>query len=75
MRYGGAKYHGVEPMTEAFGCVVLLEDHRGFHDSRGEPRHGLNPCQQITAGRRSVVSLRLPGGDEGTSFAGARHRP
>ena len=39
--YAGTKYHGLEPMAEAFaeaGFVVLVGDHRGFGDSGGEPR-------------------------------------
>jgi alpha/beta superfamily hydrolase len=49
--YAGTKYHGIEPMAEAFaeaGFVVLLHDHRGFGDSGGEPRQDINPWQQIT---------------------------
>ncbi len=39
--YAGTKYHGLEPMAEAFaeaGFLVLVHDHRGFGDSGGEPR-------------------------------------
>lgn len=35
--YAGTKYHGLEPMAEAFaeaGFVVLVHDHRGFGDRR-----------------------------------------
>ena len=78
--YGGTKYHGIEPMAEAFaeaGFVVLLHDHRGFGDSGGEPRHDINPWQQITDWRRAISYLQdRPEVDEnrvglwGTSFAG-----
>jgi len=78
--YGGTKYHGIEPMAEAFaeaGFAVLLHDHRGFGDSGGEPRHDINPWQQITDWRRAISYLQdRPEVDEnrvgvwGTSFAG-----
>ena len=78
--YGGTKYHGIEPMAETFaeaGFVVLLHDHRGFGDSEGEPRHDINPWQQITDWRRAISYLQdRPEVDEnrvglwGTSFAG-----
>ena len=78
--YAGTKYHGIEPMAEAFaeaGFVVLVHDHRGFGDSGGEPRQDLNPWQQITDWRRAISYLQdRPEVDEnrvglwGTSFAG-----
>jgi fermentation-respiration switch protein FrsA (DUF1100 family) len=78
--YGGTKYHGIESMAEAFaraGFVVLLHDHRGFGDSGGEPRHDINPWQQVTDWRRAISFLQdRPEVDEnrvglwGTSFAG-----
>jgi uncharacterized protein len=78
--YAGTKYHGIEPMAEAFaeaGFVVLLHDHRGFGDSGGEPRQDVNPWQQITDWRRAISYLQdRPEVDEnrvglwGTSFAG-----
>ena len=78
--YGGTKYHGIEPMAEAFanaGFVVLVHDHRGFGDSGGEPRHDINPWQQIADWRRAISYLQdRPEVDErriglwGTSFAG-----
>lgn len=78
--YGGTKYHGIEPMAEAFaeaGFVVLLHDHRGFGDSGGEPRHDINPWQQISDWRRAISYLQdRKEVDEhriglwGTSFAG-----
>ena len=78
--YAGTKYHGIEPMAEAFaeaGFVVLLHDHRGFGDSGGEPRHDINPWQQITDWRRAISYLQeRPEVDEnriglwGTSYAG-----
>lgn len=78
--YGGTKYHGIEPMAQAFaaaGFAVLLHDHRGFGDSGGEPRHDINPWQQITDWRRAISYLQdRPEVDEnrvglwGTSFAG-----
>lgn len=78
--YGGTKYHGIESMATAFaeaGFVVLLHDHRGFGDSGGEPRHDINPWQQITDWRRAISYLQSrPEVDEnrvglwGTSFAG-----
>jgi uncharacterized protein len=78
--YAGTKYHGIEPVAEAFaeaGFVVLLHDHRGFGDSGGEPRADVNPWQQITDWRRAISYLQeRPEVDEnriglwGTSFAG-----
>jgi dienelactone hydrolase len=78
--YGGTKYHGIEPMAQAFaeaGFVVLLHDHRGFGDSGGEPRQDINPWQQITDWRRAISFLQeRPEVDEnriglwGTSYAG-----
>jgi uncharacterized protein len=59
--YAGTKYHGIEPMAEAFaeaGFVVLLHDHRGFGDSGGEPRQDVNPWQQIIDWRRAISYLR-----------------
>ena len=78
--YAGTKYHGIEPVAEAFaeaGFVVLLHDHRCFGDSGGEPRADVNPWQQITDWRRAISYLQeRPEVDEnriglwGTSFAG-----
>jgi fermentation-respiration switch protein FrsA (DUF1100 family) len=78
--YAGTKYHGIEPMAEAFteaGFVVLVHDHRGFGDSGGEPRQDINPWQQITDWRRAISYLQdRPEVDEnriglwGTSYAG-----
>jgi uncharacterized protein len=84
--YAGTKYHGIEPVAEAFaeaGFVVLLHDHRGFGDSGGEPRADVNPWQQVTDWRRAISYLQeRPEVDEnriglwGTSFARrSRHRP
>src|ERR1700739_3745472 len=47
--YAATKYHGLEPLAEAFadaGFVVLLHDHRTFGDSGGEPRQGVVPLGQ-----------------------------
>jgi fermentation-respiration switch protein FrsA (DUF1100 family) len=78
--YAGTKYHGIDAFAEAFakaGFVVLLHDHRGFGDSGGQPRHDVNPWQQITDWRRAISYLQQrPEVDEnrvglwGTSFAG-----
>jgi uncharacterized protein len=78
--YAGTKYHGLEPMAEAFaeaGFVTLVHDHRGFGDSGGELRDEVNPWQQITDWRRAISYLQdRPEVDEnrnglwGTSFAG-----
>ncbi|WNC95311.1 alpha/beta hydrolase (plasmid) [Paraburkholderia sp. FT54] len=78
--FAGTKYHGIEPMAKAFaeaGFVVLLHDHRNFGDSGGQPRHDINPWQQITDWRRAISYLQeRPEVDEnrcglwGTSFAG-----
>lgn len=78
--YAGTKYHGLEPMAEAFaeaGFVVLLHDHRNFGESGGEPRHDINPWQQISDWRRAISYLQQrPEVDEnrigiwGTSYAG-----
>lgn len=78
--YAGTKYHGIEPTAEAFaksGFAVLLHDHRGFGDSGGEPRHDVNPWQQISDWRRAISYLQdRPEIDEnriglwGTSYAG-----
>jgi fermentation-respiration switch protein FrsA (DUF1100 family) len=78
--YAGTKYHGLEPMAEAFaeaGFVVLVHDHRGFGESGGQPRQDVNPWQQITDWRHAISYLQdRPEVDEncvglwGTSFAG-----
>jgi len=78
--YAGTKYHGIEGMAQAFaqaGFAVLLHDHRSFGDSGGEPRHDINPWQQITDWRRAISYLQeRPEVDEnriglwGTSYAG-----
>jgi len=78
--YAGTKYHGIEPMAEAFaeaGFVVLLLDYCSFGDSGGEPRQDINPWQQITDWRRAISYLQdrpEVDGDRiglwGTSFAG-----
>jgi uncharacterized protein len=78
--YAGTKYHGLEPLAEAYaesGFVVLLHDHRNFGDSGGEPRHDVNPWQQISDWRRAISWLQeRPKVDEnriglwGTSYAG-----
>jgi fermentation-respiration switch protein FrsA (DUF1100 family) len=78
--YAGTKYHSIEPMAAAFaeaGFVVLLHDHRGFGDSGGEPRHDINPWQQISDWRRAISYLQdRPEVDPnriglwGTSYAG-----
>src|SRR6266852_2167217 len=78
--YAGTKYHGLEPLAEAFaeaGFVVLLHDQRNFGDSGGEPRNDINPWQQISDWRRAISWLQeRPEVDEnriglwGTSFAG-----
>jgi dienelactone hydrolase len=78
--YAGTKYHGLEPMAEAFaeaGFVVQVHDHRGFGDCGGEPRQDVNPWQQITDWRRTISYLQdRQEVDEnrvglwGTSFAG-----
>src|ERR1700754_2342776 len=55
--YAGTKYHGIEPMAEAFaaaGFAVPLHDRRGFGDSGGEPRNDVNPWQQIADWRRAI---------------------
>jgi uncharacterized protein len=59
--YAGTKYHGIEGMARSFadaGFVVLLHDHRGFGDSGGEPRHDVNPWQQIADWRRAISYLQ-----------------
>src|SRR5262249_961132 len=82
MAYGyvGTRYHGIEPMAEAFaeaGFVVLLHDHRGFGPTDGELSQDVNPWQQITDWRRAISYLQQrPEVDEnrvglsGTSYAG-----
>jgi fermentation-respiration switch protein FrsA (DUF1100 family) len=58
--YAGTKYHTIEPLAEHFaqaGFAVLLHDHRGFGDSRGEPRQHVNPWQQIADWRRAISYL------------------
>jgi dienelactone hydrolase len=72
--YAGTKYHGLEPMAEAFaeaGCVVLVHDHRGFGDSGGEPRQDVNPWQQITDWRRAISYLQ----DRQRALLAARDMP
>jgi uncharacterized protein len=55
--YAGTQYRGLEPLAEAFaasGFVVLLHDHRNFGESGGEPRHDINPLQQISDWRLRI---------------------
>jgi uncharacterized protein len=78
--FAGTKYHGIEPIAEAFakrGFAVLVHDHRGFGDSGGETRQDVNPWQQITDWRRAISYLQdRPEVDAdrigvwGTSYAG-----
>src|SRR5581483_1598699 len=78
--YAGTRYHGIEPMAEAFaaaGFAVLLHDHRGFGDSGGGPRQDVAPWQQVADWRRAISYLQeLPEVDEdriglwGTSYSG-----
>ena len=78
--YAGTKYHGLEPLAEAFaeaGFVVLLHDHRGFGASEGTPRHDIDPWRQIADWRRAISFLESldvvdPAriGLWGTSYAG-----
>ncbi len=59
--FAATKYHSIEQMALAFadaGFAVLLHDHRGFGDSGGEPRHDVNPWQQITDWRRAISYLQ-----------------
>jgi uncharacterized protein len=59
--YAGTKYHGIEPMAEAFAAaefVVLVHDHRGFGDSDGQPRQDVNPWVQVADWRRSISYLQ-----------------
>jgi dienelactone hydrolase len=78
--YAGTRYHGIEPMAEAFaeaGFAVLLHDHRAFGDSGGEPRQDVDPWQQIADWRRAISYLQdRPEVDQnriglwGTSYTG-----
>jgi alpha-beta hydrolase superfamily lysophospholipase len=78
--YAGTKYHGIEPMAQAFaeaGFAVLLHDHRNFGDIGGEPRHDINPWEQMADWRRAISYIQeRPEVDErrvglwGTSYAG-----
>ncbi|GAA3434248.1 alpha/beta hydrolase [Kutzneria kofuensis] len=78
--YAGVKEHGLDPFARAFteaGFVVLVDDHRGFGASDGEPRHEVNPWVQIEDWRRAISFLESrPGVDPariglwGTSYAG-----
>jgi uncharacterized protein len=78
--YAGSRDHGLEPYARAFaedGFVVLLHDHRSFGVSDGEPRHDVDPWQQISDWRRAISFLESrPEVDTtriglwGTSYAG-----
>lgn len=59
--FGGTKYHGIEPIARELaeaGFAVSLHDHRGFGDSGGEPRHDIDPYQQIEDWRRVISHLQ-----------------
>ncbi|MEU9214183.1 alpha/beta fold hydrolase [Streptomyces sp. NPDC048415] len=78
--YAGVRDHGLEPFARAFaenGFVVLLHDHRTFGASDGEPRHDVDPWQQIADWRRAISYLESQPevnaeriGLWGTSYAG-----
>lgn len=78
--FGGTKYHGIEPVARKFaeaGFAVSLHDHRGFGESGGEPRHDIDPYQQIEDWRRVISHLQTLDvvdanriGVWGTSYAG-----
>src|SRR6202051_674715 len=78
--YAGTRYHGLEPLAEAFaaaGFVVLLHDHRNFGQSGGQPRNDIDPWRQIADWRRAISYLEArPEVDSarigiwGTSYAG-----
>ncbi|MFI9809465.1 alpha/beta hydrolase [Streptomyces sp. NPDC052301] len=59
--FGGTKYHSIEPIARKLaeaGFAVSLHDHRGFGDSGGEPRHDIDPYQQIEDWRRVISHLQ-----------------
>ncbi|WP_116202540.1 alpha/beta hydrolase [Amycolatopsis circi] len=78
--YGGVKEHGLLRYAEAFadaGFVALLHDHRGLGASGGEPRHDVDPWQQVEDWRRVISFLEAQPevdadriGIWGTSYAG-----
>lgn len=78
--YGGVKEHGILRFAEAFaadGFVVLVHDHRNFGASDGQPRHDIDPWQQIADWRRAISYLESRAevdadriGLWGTSYAG-----
>jgi fermentation-respiration switch protein FrsA (DUF1100 family) len=78
--YAGTREHGLERFAKLFaseGFVVLLHDHRNFGTSDGQPRHDIDPWQQIADWRRAISYLEsLPEVDSlriglwGTSYAG-----
>lgn len=78
--FGGTKFHGIEPVARKLaeaGFVVSLHDHRGFGESGGEPRHDIDPYQQIEDWRRVISHLQTLDvvdadriGVWGTSYAG-----
>jgi len=58
--FGGTIHHGLEPFAVAFaevGFATLLHDHRGFGSSGGQPRHDVDPWQQIADWRRAISYL------------------
>lgn len=78
--YGTTKEMFVDAYASYFaeaGFAVLLYDHRNFGDSQGEPRHEINPWQQVEDMRHAVTYLAsLPGVDAhrigvwGSSYSG-----
>lgn len=78
--FGGTKYHGLDRIAQRIaeaGFVVCLHDHRGFGDSTGEPRHDIDPYQQMEDWRRVISHLQSLSevdadriGMWGTSYAG-----
>ncbi|HGM5456824.1 TPA: alpha/beta hydrolase [Serratia marcescens] len=78
--YGGTFGHGLEKFAQKFvekNFAVILHDHRGFGESEGEPRHDIDPWQQIKDWRRVITYLESREevdekriGIWGTSYAG-----
>jgi fermentation-respiration switch protein FrsA (DUF1100 family) len=78
--FGGTRYHGIAPVAHKLaeaGFAVSLHDHRGFGESGGEPRHDIDPYQQLEDWRRVISHLRTLDvvdpdriGIWGTSYAG-----